>query len=152
MVLHLSFHPVLLNIMQYRIPILLMCLLFTLNLNAQSYSLHGSIKSQKTGEVIIGATVSVSGTSIQTISNEYGFYSLTLSKGDHSIQVSSIGMQSKQIQVSLQNDQRLDISIEEADKSLEEVVIKARSSRRNLKNAQMGMEKMNVQEVRNIPV
>lgn len=144
-----------LTVMQNRIHILLLLLLFTFSISAQEkpYALHGTIKSQKTGEAIIGATVSVTGTSINTISNEYGFYSLTLSKGEHIIQVSSIGMFIKQIQVSLQKDQRLDIVLEESDTaSMEEVVVRARSNRRNLKNAQMGMEKMNVQEVRNIPV
>src|SRR5688572_19267841 len=42
------------------------------------FSLHGTIRSAKTGETIIGATVSVVGKSVATSSNEYGFYSLTL--------------------------------------------------------------------------
>ena len=49
------------------------------------YSLHGTIKAKGTGEVIIGATVSVTGFSIGTVSNEYGFYSLTLQQDDYTL-------------------------------------------------------------------
>jgi hypothetical protein len=125
------------------------------NLHAQSkqsFSVHGTIKSQKTGEAVIGATISVIGTSIQTTSNEYGFYSLTAATGAQTIQVTAIGMLRKEIPVSLQNDLHLDISLEEVSANLEEVVVTAKSPIRNLRNAQMGAEKMNVQEIRNIPV
>ena len=118
----------------------------------EKHSLHGTIKAKGTGEVIIGATVSVTGYSIGTVSNEYGFYSLTLPQDDYTLEISAVGMTSQQIKVSLNKDVKLDILLEEEVTNLQEVTVKASSTGRSLKNPQMGVEKINVHEVRTIPV
>jgi len=118
----------------------------------EKHSLHGTIKAKGTGEVIIGATVSVTGYSTGTVSNEYGFYSLTLPQDDYTLEISAVGMTSQQIKVSLNKDVKLDILLEEEVTNLQEVTVKASSTGRSLKNPQMGVEKINVHEVRTIPV
>ena len=120
--------------------------------NIQAYSIHGNIKSQSTGELLIGVTVSILNHNEGTTSNEYGFYSLTMPAGNYTILVSAIGMKPKQVNVFLDKDQRLDISLEEDITSLEEVRVVARTTDRSLKNPQMGVERINVQETGNIPV
>ena len=116
------------------------------------YSVHGTIKAKGTGEVVIGATVSVTGYSAGTVSNEYGFYSLTLPQNDYSLEISAVGMKSRQIGVSLSKDLKLDILLEEEITNLQEVTVKGSSTGRSLKNPQMSVEKINVHEVRTIPV
>ncbi len=116
------------------------------------YSLHGTIKAKETGEVIIGATVSVTGHATGTASNEYGFYSLTLPQDDYTLDISGVGMKPQQIKVSLNKDVKLDILLEEEVTNLQEVTVKASSTGRSLKNPQMSVEKINVHEVRTIPV
>jgi hypothetical protein len=116
------------------------------------YSLHGTIKAKGTGEVIIGATVSVTGGQVGTVSNEYGFYSLTLPQNDYIIGISAIGMKPQQVTVSLNKDVKLDILLEEEVTNLQEVTVKGSSAGRSLKNPQMSVEKINVHEVRTIPV
>jgi hypothetical protein len=119
---------------------------------AEKYSLHGTIKAKETGEVIIGASISVAGSSTGTISNEYGFYSLTLPANNYTLDVSAIGMKTQQITVSLNKDVKLDIVMEQEATTLEEVTVKTSSTNRSLRNPQMGVEKINVNEVRTIPV
>jgi hypothetical protein len=116
----------------------------------EKHSLHGTIKAKGTGEVIIGATVSVTGYSIGTVSNEYGFYSLALPQGDYTLEISAVGMTSQQIKVSLNKDVKLEILLEEEVTNLQEVTVKAPSTGRSLKNPQMSVEKINVHEVRTI--
>jgi len=116
------------------------------------YSLHGTIKAKGTGEVIIGASVSVTGYSSGTVSNEYGFYSLTLPQNDYAIEISAVGMKSESIKVLLNKDVKLDILLEEEVTDLQEVTVKGSSTGRSLKNPQMSVEKINVHEVRTIPV
>jgi hypothetical protein len=118
----------------------------------EKHSLHGTIKAKRTGEVIIGATVSVIGNSMGTVSNEYGFYSLTLPQDDYTLEISAIGMRSQQIKVSLNKDVKLDILLDEEVANLQEVTVKASATGRSLKNPQMSVEKINVHEVRTIPV
>ena len=80
------------------------------------YSVHGTVKSAQTGETVISATLSVEGSGISTTSNEYGFYSLTLTPGNYTLLVSSAGMQGKQVQVALTQNIQMDILLEPAIK------------------------------------
>ena len=79
----------------------------------KNYSVHGTVKSARTGEVLIGATVMVARNDAATVTNNYGFYSLTLPAGNYSLQVSAIGMRLKELPISLTKDMQLDIALEE---------------------------------------
>jgi hypothetical protein len=116
------------------------------------YAVHGTVKSGKTGEVIIGATLSVLERSIHTVSNEYGFYSLKLPHGAHTLEVSAVGMKTERISLSVSKDSRMNIALEEEATQLQEVRVTASSTGRSLKNPQMSVERINVQETKNIPV
>jgi hypothetical protein len=118
----------------------------------KNYSIHGTVKSARSGEMLIGATVTVAGSTVATVSNNYGFYSLSLTAADYSLQVSAIGVRTKEVQVSLTKDLQLDISLEEEAKELEAVTVTSNAGARNLRTPQMSMDRLNVQEVRNIPV
>lgn len=102
---------------------------------SQKYSLYGTIKSAKTGETLIGSTITVEGISAGTISNEYGFYSLTLSEGSYAIVVSAIGMQIKEQQVVLNKNILLDVLLDEKAKDLEAVTVTASARGRSLKKS-----------------
>ena len=125
----------------------------TIPLNkSQQYSIHGTVKSQRTGETMIGATITVINSSVATASNEYGFYSLTLDKGEYTLLVTAIGMSPKQVPVTLQENLRLDILMEEEAIDLEVVTVTAAAPGRSLRSPQMSVERINVQETKNIPV
>src|SRR4029079_2392746 len=63
-----------------------------------------------------------------------------------------VGTKAQQIAVSLGNDVKLDILLGDEVTNLEEVTVKASATGRSLKSPQMGVEKINVHEVRTIPV
>lgn len=46
---------------------------------AKSYTMSGLVKDKANGEVLIGATVYIRSLGKGTVTNEYGFYSLTVS-------------------------------------------------------------------------
>lgn len=48
---------------------------------AQKVTIQGYLKDKDTGEVLLGATVADAATSSGTVSNYYGFYSITLPAG-----------------------------------------------------------------------
>ena len=63
-----------------------------LSANAQKkFTISGTVTSKAKGETIIGATVKVA--DMYTISNDYGFYSITVDKGVYTIETSSAGLQ-----------------------------------------------------------
>ncbi|WP_343673350.1 TonB-dependent receptor [Chitinophaga sp.] len=116
------------------------------------FTISGTIRSKKTGETIIGATVHVAGQSIGTVSNEYGFYSLTLPAGTYTIEFSTVGLQPVQEEVALTQHTVRNIALDDAAQSLKSVTITASGKQRNLNTPQMGMEQLTTKEMKNIPV
>lgn len=116
------------------------------------FTISGTIRLKKTGETIIGATVHVAGQSVGTVSNEYGFYSLTLPSGTYSIEFSTVGLQPVQEEIVLTKHTIRNIALEDASQSLKSVTITATGKQRNLSTPQMGMEQLTTKEMKNIPV
>ena len=54
----------------------------------QNYTISGYVRSSETGEALIGATVLVKELYKGTMANAYGFYSITLPEGNHTVQYS----------------------------------------------------------------
>lgn len=121
------------------------------NTKIANATVHGAVRSQRTGETVIGATVSVVETGAATITNEYGFFSLTMPRGDYSLLISAVGMQTLETDISLSADTEKQILLTEDTTSLEAVTVTATSSS-NVRGPQMGVEKINVKDVKNIPV
>lgn len=119
----------------------------------KNYTLSGSIKSKNNGEYIIGASIKVLNSNFGTNSNEYGFYSISLVPNTYQIVYSSIGKQSDTLTINLVKNIEKNISLLEANNELTSVtVISSKSSGRSVTGSQMGIEKLSVQESKNIPV
>jgi hypothetical protein len=116
----------------------------------ENFTLSGTVRSKAKGETIIGATIKAGTTG--TVSNEYGFYSITLPKGKHTLQVSSLNTLTKTIEVTLEKNTVLNITVEDASQNLSEVTIKSSASGRSIGGTQMGVEKLSTAEIKNIPV
>lgn len=136
--------------------LLLFLLLLTVAFPAlaqKKYTISGTIKDETTGEQLIGATVRVkelpqNGTS----TNSYGFYSLTIPQGEYTLYITYIGYETTVQQVSLQKSLELNVNL--ASKStLKEVVISAnKPNNDNVAAPQMGVEKLNMSQINNVPV
>jgi len=122
----------------------------------EKYTISGVIRAQKTGETIIGATIRAGSTTSSfftaTVSNEYGFYSLLLPPGTYHLQISTVGMATVTMDLRLDSDTTLNIPLTEAAKDLQEVTVRATTPGRSLRTPQMGMERMSMSEIKDIPV
>lgn len=119
---------------------------------AQDYvTISGSISEAESGETLIGATVIAAPQGQGTSTNEYGFYSLSLPKGDSTTLIFSyVGFQSKSIEVVLSEDKQFDIELGEG-LQLEEVVVKANSYKEQINSTQMSVEALTVKEAKLLP-
>lgn len=116
----------------------------------EKYTVSGTIRSRAKGETLIGTSIRSGNTG--TASNEYGFYSLTLPRGSHTLEFTAIGLQVKTLSITLNRDTTLNISLEDEEKTLEGVVVSAQSRGRSISSPQMGAEKLSTREIKNIPV
>jgi hypothetical protein len=119
----------------------------------KKYTISGTVKDESTGEQLIGATIRIkelpqSG----TVTNSYGFYSIYAPEGNYTMQVSYIGYKSIEQKVSLHHDQNINILLLPFG-NLKEVVISAnRPNNDNIASPQMGVEKLNMAQINQVPV
>jgi hypothetical protein len=90
---------------------------------AQSYTLSGTLTAADTQETLLGVTIYAEGTSLGTVSNNYGVYSLTLPAGTYQIIYQNIGFETKRTQINLDQNRKLDVSLAIQSEELEEVVV-----------------------------
>lgn len=130
-------------------------LLLTITLPAQGqekYTLSGTVTAQRTGEKLSGVTIRVVGGQAATTSNEYGFYSLSLAKGDYRIEYTAVGHAAQTISVTLSQSVTQNIALADKGQDLQGVVVVAKKSARSLTNPQMGVERLSISEIKNLPV
>lgn len=139
--------------LQKAVVAFLLSFLLLLTASAQEkHTLSGALTAQKTGEKIMGASITVTSTPVGTLSNEYGYYSLTLPKGKYTVRISAVGYEGQTLEVDLHKNTSLYLALTEVNKSLENVVIKAKPGSRSLRSPQMGMERISLNEIKNMPL
>ena len=128
------------------------CLPFSQSVFAQGkFTVSGYVRDAKNGETLIGVTVFVRGTNTGTLTNEYGFYSLTLPGGDYDLGVSYVGFQTFAKQISLTANQKLDVELADEGVQLQEVVVTAERADANVKDVAMSVNKLDIKTIQKIP-
>ena len=135
------------------LPLSLLALL-PLSLLAQTkYTVDGTIRDKKTGEVLIGATAYLlEAPRSAIISNSYGFYSISAQPGKYTMIVSFTGYQPDTLRIVLDKNILLPVELGAGGDQLEEVVISARKRNENITKPLMGVQKLTTTEIANIPV
>ncbi len=134
--------------------LVLLFILFTAVLTAQeNYTVSGIVKEASNGETAFGASVFLKGTTIGSLTNDYGFFSITAPKGTYTMIVSYMGFAEKSLVIVLDKDQTVDFEITEESTQLDEVVITAGESERvNIKTPQMSVSLLKISTIKKIPV
>lgn len=136
------------------LAVLLLFLLQSGVLLAQTnYSISGTIKDAATGEALIGATARIDGAGQKSAAtNNFGFYSLTVAEGDHLLLVSYIGYKTDSLKIKVSKNNRINIELVSGS-ALNEIVVNAMASRRdNILSPQMGVNKLNTNDIKDVPV
>ena len=118
--------------------------------NTGMATLAGYIRDIKTGEPLASAALVVNQTT-GTITDQFGYYSLTLPKGRYVLKISSVGMKATIRQVALYSDGKFNIEMEDFIPSLKAVIVVS-DKVSNLKGIQMGLEKISIKTIKQMPV
>lgn len=113
-------------------------------------TLAGIVKDIKTGEPVVGAVVFIEEPRIGGSTDQFGYYSISLPKGRHELQIKSLGMRDTKRQIMLYSDGKLDIEMQDQVIGLKEVVVEAEKAV-NVTGVQMGVEKLNIKTIKQIP-
>jgi len=114
-------------------------------------TLTGIVKDIQSGEAIVSASVVDQSSSTGAMTDPFGRYILTLSKGKHILKVKSLGMKITTRQVQLYSDGNLDIELEEEITPLKEVSIQS-DREANVQGLQMGVQKLDIKMMKQIPL
>jgi hypothetical protein len=135
------------------LSLIILSFIFSINSSAQeSYTVNGVVKDSLSGETLIGVTLKFSGkTQLGTSTNAYGFFSYKLTAGTYDLSVSYVGYRTIFKKISISADSKLDLNMV-PDNVIDEIVISAERRNDNVVNAQMGVAKINLSEIRNVPV
>jgi len=117
----------------------------------QNVVLSGTVRDKKTGESLIKAVIRIQELpNAGIISNEYGFYSLSMPKGNYVAVVSQVGYETLVQKIKLDSSVSIDFKLETKNQ-LREVVVESSRKNDNLTKAQMGTETINISAISKVP-
>jgi len=135
-----------------RLYILLFIGFGLLGYSQEKYTLSGTVFEAEGQETLIGSNILVLNLKTGTISNEYGFYSITLNKGTYEITVSTIGYTTLKQTITLDQNITQNFILSEALEALDEVVIKSDIETVDIKTPQMSVNSLTATTIKQIPV
>ena len=95
----------------------------TLTFSQEKVTLSGYISDFENDESLIGVSVIIPKLKIGTITNEYGFFSLTLPRGNYTFQISYLGFETLVREMTLNKDVTENFTLNPQTEQLEEVIV-----------------------------
>ncbi len=134
------------------IHIILVLVLTAPVLHAQKrITVSGYVRDTTSGEELIGANVAIRETGSGTITNQYGFYSISLEPGFYTLVYSYVGYNAESKPVNFIEDMELDVELSEAANEIEEVTVTAEAANSNVTSLETGATKLQIKSIRKIP-
>jgi hypothetical protein len=118
---------------------------------AARYTISGYIREAGGGELLIGVNIYIPDTKTGTVTNNYGFYSLTLPESDSvSLTISYVGFNPENRRISLHNNVELNVEMR-SDILLNEVTVTAEKKERLSESSRMSSIKLPISQIKSLP-
>ncbi|MBU8892689.1 MAG: TonB-dependent receptor [Bacteroidales bacterium] len=132
---------------------LILCALISISVfsfSQNKYTISGRINDEA-GEDLIGATIYIENLKTGSVTNVYGFYSITLPKGIYQVVYSYMGYELQTKEITLNKNLSLNVILTETTKTIEEVVVTAERKNENVVKTEMSTTKLLAREIKRIP-
>ena len=132
---------------------LLFFLLFVSAFSQEKVTLSGIVKDQKSNETLIGVTISFqnSTTTRTSLTNEYGFYSITLPKDEYKISINSLSFTEFSEVITLESNTKKDLFLIEKSNEIEQVVVAGNSKKLQIDKPEMSVNKLTISQIKSMP-
>lgn len=115
------------------------------------YTISGYVFDNKSKEVLIGANIFKPNSNLATISNEYGFYSLTLpAKDSIKLIVSYIGYKNKSLKILLTQNKRINLFLESGIE-IDEVTVTGYKNKSIVERNETGVVRLQMKKIKTLP-
>src|SRR5690606_32493614 len=91
--------------------LLFFCLTTALAFGQERFTISGTLEDASNGESLIGASISVEELGTGTTTNEYGFYSMTIPKGNYTLNFSYLGYETIKKEIVLDQDLKFNLEL-----------------------------------------
>lgn len=120
----------------------------------EKFTFSGTMREDVKGEELIGASVRVKDQNMGAITNEYGFFSITLPAGKYTFVMTYLEYAPIEKEIDLTANVRMDFSMKETTnvKEIEEVVVSTDRPDKAVRDPLMGVERIDPKEIDKIPV
>lgn len=133
-----------------RKTVLLLLLAVSAGLSAQFYTISGYLTDGKSGESMINASVFDHRSRKGTVSNEYGFYSITLPVGEVDLQFTYVGYQTEKRSFNLRRDTSISIGFNESI-TLQEITVTGHQKITGVQSTQMSAVEVPIAQIKTVP-
>ena len=131
-------------------------LIFFLNLFAiysqEDYTINGYVLDSKSNELIIGASIIIEELQVGTVTNSYGFYSITLKQGEYKLRSQSLGYKDYSETINLNKNTSLNLYMEEEIESLDAVVVTENNEEIDIELPVLSLNILSGKTIRQTPV
>lgn len=113
-------------------------------------TIDGYLRNAKSGEPAIGMHIYSDANKTGAISDQFGYYSITLPRGRQTLAIKGLGMKDTWRKIILYSDGKLNIELQEVVTRLKEVKISAEKVA-NVQQVEMGVNRVDVKSIKQIP-
>ena len=114
-------------------------------------TISGVVKDKQTGEDLVGATIYIQELSTGTVTNIYGFYSISIAAGNYTLDISFVGYEKITKKLTLETNTTINVELNSLERTLATVEIKGRNVDENITSTEMSTVKMDIKTIRQIP-
>ena len=105
-------------------------------------TLSGDVSDSFSKETLLGVTILIPELNTGTVTNNYGFYSISVPPGDYTVSVQYLGYQTLQFPLSLIENTKQNILLTPEAEELDEVVLIDNTERVNIKKPEMSVNRL----------
>jgi len=124
---------------------------FQTSLHAQEQAtLSGNVTDARSGETLIGARIYIDSLKMGAVTNNYGFYSLTVPSGIYSVNFQFSGMETVVRTIDLNTDQVFHIELNMQSQQIDEIQVSAKKGE-NVNSTKIGQIELEVDKIKTLP-
>jgi len=129
---------------------LLLCCLFVTA--QEKLTLSGTISDNNSNETLIGVNLFIPELKTGVTTNEYGFYSITIPKGNYTIRISYMGYQTLEEPLLLSQNTKTNFKLLTIENTLKEVIITDSKTKTDIRKPEMSVNKLSISAIKKMPV
>ncbi|MEO7977649.1 TonB-dependent receptor [Flavobacterium sp.] len=103
-----------------------------------------------TGHGVIGANIFIKGLEAGSITDKNGFFEIEVPKGNYTVVITYVGFKNKERQIIVSDDMFVNFNLEDDSQQLDQVIVTS-SKAVNVKNTQMSVNSLTMEDIKRIP-